>query len=444
MNIQFTKNIPLDEQYDIIVVGGGPSGCAAAVAAAREGAKVMLIEATSSLGGMGTNGLVPAWCPFSDRTKVIYQGIALEVFEKAKASMKHVKAEDYDWVPIDPEALKRVYDEMVVESGVTVLFNTQVVSAINDNERIEYIVATNKAGITAYRSHIYIDCTGDADIVALAGLPFEYGDEDSHEVQPSTHCFVVTNVDEYHYHNSPFLHMNNLNSAIYDIARSDKYPLVTDPHCCNSLIGPRAVGFNAGHLWDVDATNPFSVSKALIKGRQLAYELHKGLKEYMPQVYGASHLIATAPSMGIRDSRRMIGEYKLTFKDYIERRSFPDEIGRNCYFLDVHHSIDKREKIMRGESNGEEEWESYSDGESHGIPYRSLIPKNIKNLLVAGRSIACEHRVQGSIRVMPVCLVTGQAAGTAAWLACNTLEVRDIDVNNLRHILHRNGAYFKF
>jgi len=97
---------------------------------------------------------------------------------------------------------------------------------------------------------------------------------------------------------------------------------------------------------------------------------------------------------------------------------------------------------MKGESNGEEEWNSYSDGESHGIPYRSLIPKNIKNLLVAGRSIACEHIVQGSVRVMPVCLVTGQAAGTAAWLACSTLDVRDIDVGNLRDLLHKNGAYF--
>lgn len=443
MNIQFSKDIPLNNQFDIIVVGGGPSGCAAAISAAREGASVLLIESTGALGGMGTNGLVPAWCPFSDRTKVVYRGIALEVFEKAKANMKHVKAGDLDWVPIDPEALKRVYDQMVVDAGVTVLFNTQVVSAVNTDKKIEYIVATNKAGILAYQSKIYIDCTGDADLVAMSGLSFEYGEEGSGEVQPSTQCFAITNVDEYHYHNSPFLHMNNPDCAIYDIARSEKYPLVVDPHCCNSLIGPRTVGFNAGHLWNVDSTNPFIVSEALIKGRQLAYQLHQGLKEYLPETYGASYLIATAPSMGIRDSRRIIGEYKITFKDYIERRSFPDEIGRNCYFLDVHHSIDKNEKIINGESNGEEEWESYSDGESHGIPYRSLIPKDIKNLLVAGRSIACEHRVQGSVRVMPVCLVTGQAAGTAATLACDTFDVRDIDTNNLRNILRRNGAYIE-
>lgn len=443
MNIRFSKDIILNDQYEVIVVGGGPAGCAAAIAAAREGASVLLLEATGALGGMGTNGLVPAWCPFSDRTKVVYRGIALEVFQKAKADMKHVKEGDLDWVPIDSEALKRVYDEMVLEAGVRVLFHTQVVSVLNNMQKIDYIVAANKAGITAFQGKVYVDCTGDADIAAMAGLSFEYGEEQSQVVQPSTHCFLITNVDEYHYRYSPFLHMNNPDCAAYEIARSDKYPLVTDPHCCNSLIGPGTVGFNAGHLWNVDSTDPFSVSDALMKGRQLAYQYHQGLKEYLPETYGASHLIATASSMGIRESRRIIGEYKITFRDYMERRTFPDEIGRNCYFLDVHHKEEEREKLINGKSNGQEGWESYADGESHGIPYRCLIPKDVKNLLVAGRSIACEHIIQGSVRVMPVCLVTGQAAGTAASLACNALDVRDIDIDNLRNILHRNGAYFE-
>lgn len=445
MNIRFSREIPLNDQYDVIVAGGGPSGCAAAVAAAREGASVLLIEAAGALGGMGTNGLVPAWCPFSDRTKIVYRGIALEVFEKAKAEMKHVKQGDLDWVPIDPEALKRVYDEIALNAGVTVLFHTQVVDALCREQNIDYIAAANKAGITAYRAKVYVDCTGDADLAALAGLEFDYGEEESHEVQPSTHCFMIANVDYFHYRNMPFLHMNNTDSAVYDIARSEKYPLVTDPHCCNSVIGPGTVGFNAGHIWDVDATDPLCVSRAMMEGRRIAYQYHQGLKEYLPEAFGGSFLAATAPSMGIRESRRIIGEYRITIRDYEERRNFPDEIGRNCYFLDVHHSITEREKLLSGESNGQEGWEAYSDGESHGIPYRSLIPKNIKNLLVAGRSISCEHIIQGSVRVMPVCLVTGQAAGTAARLACDTAgnDVRAVDISSLRKILKQNGTYIE-
>lgn len=442
MNINFTKEIPFNDQYDIIVVGGGPAGCAAAIAAAREGGTVLLLEATGALGGMGTSGLVPAWCPFSDQEKVIYRGIALEVFERIKAKMKHVKPGDVDWTPIDAEALKRVYDSMVYEAGVTILFNTQVISVSHEQEKINYIVAANKAGMTAFKSKVYIDCSGDADVVAMADLPFRYGDEFNGEVQPATQCFVVSNVDEYHYKHSPFLHMNNPDSAIYDIARSDKYPMVTTAHCCNSLVGPRTIGFNAGHLWGVDATDPYSVSKAFIQGRQLAYELHQGLKEFLPETYGASYLVATAPSMGIRDSRRILGEYTITMEDYRKRRSFPDEIGRNCYFLDVHYTMEGRDKVLSGESNGEEEWQSYSAGESHGIPYRSLIPKGMNNLLVAGRSISCDHRVQGSVRVMPVCLVTGQAAGTAAKMSCDTENVKLVDIELLRNTLRKNGAFF--
>ena len=441
--ISFAREIPINEDYDIIVAGGGPAGCAAAIAAARGGAKVLLLEATGSLGGMGTIGLVPCWCPFSDRVDVIYRGIALEVFEKSKAEMKHMKQKDVDWVPIDSEALKRTYDELVSNAGVTVLFHTQLVMADREDHKIKYVVASNKNGLTAFLGKIYIDCTGDADIVAMTELPFEYGDTINGELQPTTHCFTISNVDEYHYLNSPWLHMNNPDSAAYTIAKSDKYPLVTDAHCCNSLVGPRTIGFNAGHIWDVDPSDSFSISKALMMGRRLAYQYHKGLQEFLPETYASSYLIATAPTLGIRESRRIVGEYTITLEDYIHRQTFPDEIARNCYFLDVHHTQEERDKVMKGESDGKEGWEPYSPGESHGIPYRSLIPKGMENLLVAGKIISCDHRVQGSVRVMPVCLVTGQAAGTAACLAMNTLNVQKIDIAALRKRLREDGVFFK-
>lgn len=440
MKVQFSQEIVLKEEYDIIIAGGGPAGCAAAVAAARGGARTLLIEASCSLGGMGTIGLVPAWCPFSDKEKIIYKGIAEEVFEKAKSGMRHVKKEDRDWVPIDTEALKRVYDRLVIGAGAEVLLSTQVVSVFRKEDRIEYVVAANKNGLTAFRGKVFIDCTGDADLFALAGLPFEYGDEEQ-VVQPSTHCFTLANVDEYYYRNSPVLHMSNPDCAAYSIARSEKYPLITDAHCCHSLQGPQTVGFNAGHIWNVDSTDPLSISKAIMEGRELAHQYHQGLKEYLPETFGASYLVNTAPVVGVRESRRISGEYVLTYEDYMARRTFPDEIGRNCYFLDVHLTKEERDKVMRGESNGEEGFLSYGPGESHGIPYGSLIPKEVNNLLAAGRIISCDHRILGSVRVMPVCLVTGQAAGTAAVMAAKTGDTHKVDRNVLRNKLKEDGAY---
>ncbi len=443
MNVSLHREIPLNTEYDVIVAGGGPSGCAAAVASARGGARTLLIEATGALGGIGTSGLVPAWCPFSDGEKIIYKGIAEEVFTLTKREMPHIARDAADWVPIDAEVLKRVYDRLVAGAGADVLFHTFIGGVELDGDRISHVIAVNKAGLSAYRAPVYVDCTGDADLVAHAGLSFEYGDGASGEVQPATHCFTVTNVDEYAYRTGPTVHMSKKDCAIYDIVRSDKYPLVVDGHSCNCLVGPRAVGFNAGHLWEVNATDPASVSKALPLGRELARQIHEGLKEFMPAQYGASHLTGTAAVLGTRESRRIIGEYRLTLDDYMQRRSFPDEIGRNCYFIDVHTALGDREKVLSGELSEEANWAGYEKGESHGIPYRCLLPKGLKNVVVAGRTIACDHSVQGSVRVMPPAMVTGQAAGTAAALsALAGVMPHALDVGMLRDKLRADGAYF--
>jgi hypothetical protein len=239
----------------------------------------------------------------------------------------------------------------------------------------------------------------------------------------------------------PILHMSEPKSISYDIARSEKYPLVKDAHCCPDLIGPASVGFNAGHLWDVDPRDLENSSRALMQGRELARQYHEGLKEYLPQVFGASWLAQTAPVVGVRESRRIIGDYTFTAEDYFARRSFDDEIGRNCYFLDVHLNKAQNEQVLDGKANGEENWEPYKAGESHGIPYRSLVVAGADNLLAAGRIISCDHRTQGSLRVMPVCFVTGQAAGTAAALIPKGAALRDLDISLLRERLRKDGAY---
>lgn len=436
------RSIPLDDSWDVVVVGGGPAGCAAAAAAAREGARTLLIEATGCLGGMGTAGLVPAWCPFSDGQQIIYRGLAERVFAACKAGMPHVSAKALDWVPIDPELLKRIYDDLVSQAGVTVLFHTQLCAVDTDEVGgVDAIVLAGKAGLSACRAKVYVDCTGDADLAAWAGAEFHKGDDADGDLQPATHCFLLTNVDEYAYRHGPGLYAGNPSSPIFEILKSGRYPLIPDTHLCNNLVGPRTVGFNAGHLWNVDNTDPASLSKALMHGRRIAAAFRDALAEFHPRAFANAFLVATGSLMGIRETRRIVGDYYLTIDDYLARRSFADEICRNSYFIDVHGS---RARQTSGDVAALEQTTfRYQKGESHGLPYRCLTPRGLRNVLVAGRAISCDRPVQGSVRVMPVCLAMGEAAGIAAAHATGNprCDVHVVDVTRLRQRLQFHGAY---
>jgi hypothetical protein len=438
------RSINLNDTYDVIVLGGGPAGCTAATAAAREGAKTLLVEATGCLGGMGTSGLIPAWCPFSDKEKIIYKGLAEKVFSEAKKGMEHVDSDAMDWVPIDPELLKRIYDDMVTGAGADVLFNTTFSAVEMDgNDTVSVIILSNKHGLEAYKAKVFIDCTGDADLAAWAGAEFQKGDDKDGDMQPATHCFVFSNVDEYGYRHGERLHPSNLKSPAYDIAKSEKYNLIEDTHLCNNIIGPGTVGFNAGHLWDVDNTDPISVSKALMKGRKMAAQFRDALAEYHPKAFANAFLVSTGALMGIRETRRIIGDYVITAEDYLEKRSFEDEICRNSYYIDIHHAHKDVEKVKSGRAENEKQCARYAKGESHGLPYRCLTPKGLKNVLVAGRSISCDRLIQGSVRVMPVCLAMGEAVGMAAVHATKLekVNVHDIDVQYLRKRIVEEGGF---
>ena len=438
-----SRDIPLNEEYDVIVAGGGPAGCTAAAAAAREGVKTLLIEATGALGGMGTLGLVPAWCPFSDKERIIYGGMAEEVFTRTKEGMPHVQNDEMDWVGIDPELLKRIYDDLVTENGADILFNT-VFSAVDADQTgtVQTIIVSNKAGLTAYKADVFIDCTGDADLCTWAGADFQKGDPDTGDMQPATHCFVIANVDVYGYEYGPRFQLGGENVPL-QMVKDKKYPLIVDTHRCNSLIGPGCVGFNTGHIYDVDNTDPVNLSHALIQGRQLASQYRDALAEYLPQSFGNGFLVNTGSLLGIRETRRVIGDYILTIDDYLERKSFSDEICRNAYYIDIHFSKKDREKFDAGKLDIEKRNLRYNPGESHGIPYRCLTPKDLTNVLVAGRSISTDRRVQGSTRVMPVCLAMGEAAGIAAAFASAAEEsnVHAVDTDKLRQRLKDTGAY---
>lgn len=437
------RQLPLDDSWDVIVAGGGPAGCTAAAAAAREGARTLLIEGTGALGGAGTSALVPAWCPFSDKEKIVYRGLAERVFEASKSGVAHLGAKDVDWVPIDPERLKCVYDDLVTGAGATVLFHTFLASVETDADGVSSLLVANKNGLSALRAKVYVDCTGDADICGWGGAEFHKGD-DSGEMMPATHCFVLTNVDEYAfrylYNNGNRLHIANRKSPIYDILESGRYPLIPDAHCCCSLIGPRTVGFNAGHIWNVDNTDAASVSGALRSGRKIAREYRNALAEFCPEAFGNAFLMMTGGVVGIRETRRVVGDYVLTLDDYLARRSFADEICRNSYFIDIHPALAEMKKCSETRTCGD--GVHYGPGESHGIPYRCLLPMGLRNVLVAGRSISCERIVQGSVRVMPVCLAMGEAAGLAAALAAGSdHDVHQVDTDELRARLKAHGAW---
>ncbi|HWQ11131.1 MAG TPA: FAD-dependent oxidoreductase [Holophaga sp.] len=423
--------------WDVVVAGGGPSGCAAAAAAAQEGMRVLLLERSGALGGMGTSGMLPAWCPFSDGEKVIHRGLAWRVFESCLASLPHVPRGSTDWVPINTERLKRVYDELLDEAGVNVQFHSQVAGLVRSDRTLESVTIANKAGLTRIRGAVFVDATGDGDVAAWAGAPFEHGD-DKGDVQPATLCFSLANVDLHSYFQRGKPSRQSL-GCVLDHAR---YPRFSDLHVSNVQVGPGIIGFNAGHLWNVNGTNPDDLSRAMIEGRRIAEDFRAALAEYFPEAFGSAHLVATAAIPGIRESRRIMGDYLLTLDDYLARRCFHDEIARNAYPIDLHPAASEAANLRREDFDIMARYAKYQPGESHGIPYRCLIPEGIDNLLVTGRSISTDRIVQASTRIMPVALVLGESAGVASSLACmEGGKVRQVDPGQLRARLIQRGAY---
>ena len=412
-------------QWDVIVVGGGPAGCAAATAAAREGAKVLLIEGTGALGGMGTSGLLNAWCPFTDKEKIIYRGIAEKVFLEAKKGVPHARGND--WIPINTEYLKVVYDDLVVSQGVSVLFFSNMAAVEMRNEAtVDAIIVANKAGLTAYKAKLFIDCTGSGDLAAWAGANFELGDNKG-AVQQGTLCFALSNVDPYEFSLIGTVQSFKKDSPIFKIVESSKYNLIKDYHINDKYVGPGYLAFNAGHV-EVDSTDPSSLSSAMMTGRKMARQFQEGLAEYEPKTFASSYLATTAALMGVRESRRIKCDYTFTLEDWQNRKEFEDGIGRNSYYIDVHK--DDVTKYPR-----------YGKGESHGIPFRCLVPIGLKNVFVAGRCISTDHYAHGSLRVMPPSLVTGEAVGTAAGLIhkAATIDVHNVDIVQLRKRLKEMG-----
>ena len=429
----------LNEEYDVIVCGGGPAGCTAAIAAAREGAKTLLLEASAMLGGMATLGMVNAWTPVHDGIRVVHGGLAKRIIEENRATMPHLDQEKWNWVAINYEPLKVTLDRMVTESGAQVLFHSHVCGVeMADDRNIDVVLVANKAGLTAYRAKVFIDCTGDADLYAWAGKEYLKGDHLG-RLQPGTMCFAVSGIDPEGFRtmNDPYYKgVGTKRSALLQKIIADGKYNIPDDHFVYQRMGQDIFTFNAGHVYGVDSTDPASVTKACMDGRKLAWELKDAYTEYAP-CFKDSYLAQTGPTVGVRESRRIIGDYTFTMKDYVNRASFPDEILRGIYPIDVH------EEEIGMIRNTLDEYEHYGVGESYGVPYRCLCPRDLDNVLVAGRTISSDRISNGSLRIMPCCMNAGEAAGVAAKLSCDMEEVNihKVDTQALRKRLIEEGAY---
>lgn len=430
--------LEIAHQTDVLVVGGGPAGVAAAIAAASNGARTLLLEQRGYLGGMATVSLVPAFCPFTDKEKPVVRGIGLALMEEMKRrcseSYLAMHRDRLDWVPIDAETLKVVYDEAVLGSGADVLFHSFVVDALpsDDGRSVRGVAVANKTGLSAIACRYVIDATGDADIAARAGAPFQKGGEQG-ELQPGTMCYLLSGADKRRF--DAYLEESGDSGQAGKLVtlaqRNGDLPEGRKEVSGFAWASNELVGVNFGHVFGIDGTKAEDLTRGAIEGRKNVQAQLRFLRKYVPGFEGA-HLVASAEQVGIRETRRIVGDYMLEAEDFLEMRSFPDDIARNAYFIDVHMATSKDRIDIR----------HLPPGRSHGVPYRCLLPQGLDNVWVPGRAASADRVVQGSLRVMPNCFAMGQAAGTAAAIAGRTgASSREVDVGRLRERLVAQGAW---
>ena len=415
-------------KYNLIVTGGGLSGVAAAVSAAREGLKVMLVEKSGCLGGAISNNLVYPFMPYWTKQKggndvgkkYLSQGIFKEMKVRHDRYVDDCKDHEFN-----SEYFKIVLDDMTAEAGVDVLFHAVVYDVKTDNRKISSVEITAKAQRITVEADFFIDATGDGDLFSLAGCDYQLGRESDSLCQPMTTCFRMSGVDL-----DLFTEERPRLQELYKEKQAKGE--ITNPRE-NILVffgvGEDVLHFNSTRVVMLDPTNPFDVSKAEVVARKQIYELIGFLKENS-NAFNESALISVAVNIGVRESRKLKGVHILTGDELISCTRFEDSIALGNYDIDIHSPTGT------GTSH-----RYFSDGEFYTIPYRSLLPKEYDNLLVAGRSISATHEAQASVRIMPICCCLGEAAGTAIAIAHNTNKnVHTVDIKALQKTLAENGA----
>lgn len=411
---------------DVLVCGGGPAGIAASIYAARNGMRVILTESQPSLGGMATSGLVGPFMTVYDRdgNERIVGGIFDEIverLEKYKAVISPDEVENSSVytsfiekyhrhvTPFDSFYLSIVLDEMVREAGVELLCYTQFADCVNENGKIKHVILNALEGLICVTPKIVIDCTGIAAVAEKAGVPTYKGDEENGVPQPGTLMFEVGGVDDEGY--EKFAARPERPVKAYRTTVKGRYKV------------------NHYHVYNTDAADSKSMTDAHSRARYQVLDAFAVLHDKTPGFENAE-LLQVAPVLGVRESRHIEGEYKITVKDVSEGTKFDDRIAVYGFGMDVHNRSEKEFGNFKIEI-----------AEKYYIPYRSLVPKNCDNLLVAGKTLSCESQAVGGMRCMPAAMSMGQAAGIASAMAVSEdLRVRDINVASLQEKLKATGA----
>ncbi len=420
-----------EKKYEIVVVGGGFAGAAAAIGAAREGKRVLLIEKYNCLGGAAVYDLVNPfmgnWTHETDANGVRRQvDLSCGLFTEIVRRMDELGGVlPVAGITFNEEILKYVLNTMAIESGVQLLYQTYVTGVKKEDGRITSLTVSNVSGSSRVWGDCFIDATGDANLSFLAGCPYRVGREGDGLCQPMTLCFRLGNVDTSDY--------GTLKHRINDLYKEHQAKgLIKNPReniLVFRTLNENILHFNTTRVVKLDPTNAEEVTQAEIVAREQVFEMYRFLRENFAE-FKDCILLSTGLQIGARESRMIEGDYVLTQEDLLSFARFEDAIAVCNYDIDIHSP----------DGSGTSHY-YFPDGKYYQIPYRTLIPKGVRNLLVAGRCISVTHEAQASVRIMPTCTNLGEAAGAAAALALSHGgDVRAIDVKKLQAILVGNGA----
>lgn len=420
------------DDFDIVIVGGGFSGVAAAVAAAREGARVLLADKNGGLGGTAIcASVVPFmrywYFPEPGETAADRHYINNGLFREILDGMSELGGFSEPATHFNPEILKIVLDRLCRRYGITVLYHAFLFDVKRDGNEIKEAYFSTSAGTYTARARIFIDASGDGNLAFLSGCEFELGREEDGFCQPITTTFRISNIDFEKC--GGFGGADKLINAAYKEAKeAGRLINPRENVLCFRTSDPRAISFNMTRIVKKNPVDPFDVSESEAVAREQMLELYRLVKENVPG-FEDSVITLSGPDIGIRESRRIMGDYVITAQDILSCRPFEDSIACGAYSIDIHNPSGTGTHI-----------EKIPKGKYYKIPYRSLIAKGMDNLLVVGRCISSTHEAQSAYRVMPIVCCIGEGGGAAAGYAiASGSTLRNVDIQAVRRKL--KGEY---